>query len=146
MVALAEANAGAAGLAGRVSFKIGDAQQIPALDDSLSLVVSTLSLHHWSDPVAVLDEVARVVRPGGSYLVFDLRRDLPLPSWLLLWFATRFVVPFTLRQINEPMGSRDSAYTPQEAADLAAASRLTGWRVGRGPLWLTLEGMHPGPA
>jgi hypothetical protein len=27
-----------------------------------------------------------------------------------------------------------------EAATLAQASRLTGWRVTQGPFWLTLEG------
>jgi len=129
-----------AGVDDRVSFRKGDAQQIPFPDGSLDLVVSTLSLHHWSDPVAVLNEVARVLRPGGSFLIFDLRWDMTAPVWLLLWFATRFVVPSTLRRVNEPLGSRDAAYTPQEAAQLADGSRLSGWRVTRGPLWLTIEG------
>jgi len=92
------------------------------------LVVSTLSLHHWSDPVAVLDEITRVLRPGGSLLIFDLRRDMAAPFWLLLWFVTRVVVPAALRRANEPLSSRDAAYTPQEAAQLAAQSRLSGWR------------------
>jgi hypothetical protein len=45
-----------------------------------------------------------------------------------------------LRRVNEPLGSRDAAFSLQEAADLAEQSRLTGWRVTRGPLWLTIEG------
>ena len=138
-------NARRAGVADRVSFRRGDAQQIPFPDASLHLVVSTLSLHHWSDPVAVLDEIARVLRPGGSFLVFDLRRDMIAPCWLLLWFATRVIVPAALRRVNEPLSSRNAAYTPQEAArlaaeSLAAQSRLRGWRVTRGPMWLTIEG------
>jgi len=129
-----------AGVGDRVSFKKGDARQIPFPDGSLDLVLSTLSLHHWSDPVAVLDEVARVLRPSGSFLIFDLRRDMAAPVWLLLWFATRFVVPSALRRVNEPLASRDAAYTPEEAAQLAEQSRLSGWRVTCGPLWLTIEG------
>ena len=42
------------------------------------------------------------------------------------------------------MDSRNAAYTPGEAArlaaeSLAAQSRLSGWRVTCGPLWLTIE-------
>jgi ubiquinone/menaquinone biosynthesis C-methylase UbiE len=122
------------------SFRKGDVQQIPFPDDSLDLVVSTLSLHHWRDPVTVLDEVGRVLGPDGSFLIFDLRRDVSAPVWLLMWFATHFVVPSALRRVNEPLGSRDAAYTPREAAHLAEQSRLTGWRVSRGPLWLAIEG------
>jgi ubiquinone/menaquinone biosynthesis C-methylase UbiE len=140
MLVEAEAYARRSGLEGRVAFKKGDVAQIPFPDGSLDLVVSTLSLHHWSNPVGVLDEIARVLRPGGSFLVADLRRDMSPPFYLLLWFATHCVVPRALRRVNEPMGSRNAAFTPHEAAQLAAQSRLTGWRVTRGPLWLTIEG------
>ncbi|MBN1933577.1 MAG: methyltransferase domain-containing protein [Anaerolineae bacterium] len=140
MLSQGEKLAARAGVGDRVSFKKGDARQIPFPDGSVDLVVSTLSLHHWRDPVAALNEVARVLRPGSSFLIFDLRRDLAMPVWLLLWFATRFVVPPALRRINEPMGSRDAAYTPSEAATLARQSRLSGWRITAGPLWLTIEG------
>jgi ubiquinone/menaquinone biosynthesis C-methylase UbiE len=145
MIAQGQANARRAGVADRVSFRQGAAQQIPFPDASLDLVVSTLSLHHWGDPVAVLDEIARVLRPGGSFLVFDLRRDMIAPCWLLLWFATHVIVPAALHRVNEPLSSRNAAYTPQEAARLAAESlatqsRLSGWRVTGGPVWLTIEG------
>lgn len=147
MLLEAEQVAQHSGLADRIAFKKGDAAQIPFPDGSLDLVVSTLSLHHWSDPVAVLDEVARVLQPpqhegqpGGSFLILDLRRDMTLPFYTLLWFATRFVVPWALRRVDEPLGSRNASFTPQEAAHLASQSRLTGWRVTRGPLWLTVEG------
>ena len=144
MITRGQDNARRAGVADRVSFRQGDAQQIPFPDASLDLVVSTLSLHHWSDPVAVLDEIARVLRPGGSFLVFDLRRDMAAPFWLLLWFVTHVVAPAALRRVNEPLGSRNAAYTPQEAAQLAEQSRLSSWCVTRGPLWLTIERMAVG--
>jgi ubiquinone/menaquinone biosynthesis C-methylase UbiE len=140
MLVEAEAYARRSGLQDRVAFKKGDAAQIPFPDGSLDLVVSTLSLHHWSDPVGVLDEVARVLRPGGSFLVADLRRDMSAPFYLLLWFGTHFVMPTALLRANEPMSSRNAAFTPHEAAQLARQSRLRGWRVTRGPLWLTVEG------
>jgi hypothetical protein len=79
-------------------------------------------------------------RSGGSYLIFDLRRDLAMPFWLLLWFAAHVIVPPALRRVNEPLASRDASYTPAETAHLANQSRLTGWRVTAGPLWLIVEG------
>jgi ubiquinone/menaquinone biosynthesis C-methylase UbiE len=117
-----------------------DAGRIPVPDGSFDLVVSSLSLHHWGDPVAILDEVARILRPGGSFLIRDLRRDMDALSWLSLWVTRRFLVPAALRRANEPLSSRNAAYTPREAARLAEKSRLTGWRVVEDRLWLTLEG------
>jgi ubiquinone/menaquinone biosynthesis C-methylase UbiE len=140
MLKRARAHAQLAGMEARVEFKQADAQRIPVPDHSFDLVVSSLSLHHWADPVAVFDEVARILRPGGSFLIRDLRRDLDAPSWLGLWFARWFLVPAALRQANEPLSSRDAAYTPQEAVQLAGQSRLSGWCVSYAPMWLTVEG------
>lgn len=123
-----------------VAFRNGDVQELPFADGSVDLVVSTLSLHHWRDPVTALDEVDRVLRPGGSFLIFDLRRDLSAPAWLLLWVVTGFLVEPALRRANEPLASRNAAYTPEEARKLAELSRLDGWHVSRGPLWLIIEG------
>ncbi|MGQ9841757.1 MAG: class I SAM-dependent methyltransferase [Anaerolineae bacterium] len=129
-----------AGLAHRVDFRTGGVERTPFADASLDLVVSTLSLHHWRDPVAVLNEVARILRPGGAFVIFDLRRDMAPPLYVLLWLATRYFVPPALRSVQEPLNSRNAAYTPEEAAALAQASHLTGWHVACGPFWLSIEG------
>lgn len=57
---------------GRPSFEVGDVAALPHPDDSLDLVVSTLSLHHWADPEAALTEIARVLREDGRALIWDL--------------------------------------------------------------------------
>ena len=132
------------GLGERVDFRLGNVEALPFPDRSLDLVVSTLSLHHWADPVGVLNEIERVLKPGGAYLIFDLRRDMLPPFYLLIWFVTQFVVPAALHRINEPMNSRNAAYTPQEVAALARQSHLSGGRVTAGPLWVTLEGKKGG--
>jgi ubiquinone/menaquinone biosynthesis C-methylase UbiE len=140
MLSQAIANARLAGVAHQTDFRTADVAALPFPDASLDLVVSTLSLHHWEDPRPVFDEIARVLRPGGGFLIFDLRRDLGPAPWLLFWFVTHVVVPAALSRIGEPLGSRNAAYTPDEVAGLLQASRLTGWRVARGPLWLSIEG------
>ncbi len=140
MLALGQAEVRRSGVEDRVSFRLGDVRQLPFEDSSLDFVISTLSLHHWRDPVVVLDEIERVLVPGGSYLIFDFRRDLTPPFYVLLWIITHFIAPRPLRRIREPLSSRDAAYTPTEAAQMATRSRLSGWRIVAGLVWLWIEG------
>lgn len=72
MIDVARANALAAGFASRIRFELADAARLPLEDASIDLVVSSLSLHHWDQPAAVFAELRRVLRPGGSALVYDL--------------------------------------------------------------------------
>jgi ubiquinone/menaquinone biosynthesis C-methylase UbiE len=128
------------GMEDRVDFRLGNVEEIPFPDQSLDLVISTASLHHWTDPVKVLNEVDRVLKPGGAYYIFDLRRDMALPFYMLIWFATQFIVPAAFHRVNEPMSSRNASYTVQELADLARQSRLRSGRVTTGPIWIVLAG------
>ncbi len=57
----------------RPAFVVGDAATLPFPDGSFDVVVSTLSMHHWADPVAGLTEIGRVLRAGGRALVWDFR-------------------------------------------------------------------------
>ncbi len=127
-------------LSEQVTFCYGNASKLPFADQSVDLIVSSLSLHHWSDPTSVLNEIRRVVRPGGGFMIFDLRRDMALPVSFLLYVVTRVIVPSILRENNEPLGSRNAAYTPVEAEELLQRSRLDGGRITSGPFWLSIEG------
>jgi SAM-dependent methyltransferase len=69
-----------AGLGERVSLEVGDVGALPFPDASFDAVVSTLSLHHWPDPVRGLAEVHRVLRPGGEARIYDLAHWLWRPS------------------------------------------------------------------
>jgi SAM-dependent methyltransferase len=57
----------------RPAFIVGDVAALPFADGSFDLVVSTFSMHHWSDPTSGLTEIARVLRPAGRALVWDFR-------------------------------------------------------------------------
>ena len=75
MIERARANAErAAPSDGRVpTFVEGDVAALRLEDASFDLVVSTFSFHHWSDPAAGIGEIARVLRPAGRALIWDLR-------------------------------------------------------------------------
>ncbi len=51
------------------------AAHLSAADASVDFVVSAESMHHWREPVAVLDELHRVLRPGARAWIFDGRDD-----------------------------------------------------------------------
>jgi ubiquinone/menaquinone biosynthesis C-methylase UbiE len=65
--------AGADVAPGRITYQVADVAALPHADDSVDLVVSSLSLHHWADVPAGLTEIARVLRPNGSAWIYDVR-------------------------------------------------------------------------
>ena len=80
MVERATRRAQNAGLSERVRFEVGDAGALPFADKEFDGVVSTLSLHHWPDPVRGLAEIHRVLKPGGEARIYDLAHWLWLPA------------------------------------------------------------------
>lgn len=80
MVERAARRAAGAGLSERVRFDVGDVGALPLSDGEFDGVVSTLSLHHWPDPVRGLSEIHRVLKPGGEARIYDLAHWLWRPA------------------------------------------------------------------
>lgn len=57
--------------AANVSFQNADAQQLPFADASFSLVVARHAPHHFRNAGQFLSEVARVLTPGGRFVLAD---------------------------------------------------------------------------
>ena len=51
----------------RVGFVVGDFDELPFADDSLDHVWSMEAFYYAADPDHTLEEVARVLRPGGTF-------------------------------------------------------------------------------
>src|SRR5215813_5388978 len=54
-----------------VTWQQGDVLPLPYPDASFSIVTSRFAFHHFLDPAAVLTQMARVCRPGGTVVVVD---------------------------------------------------------------------------
>jgi ubiquinone/menaquinone biosynthesis C-methylase UbiE len=54
-----------------VTWRQGDVLPLPYPDASFSIVSSRFAFHHFLDPLAVLTQMARVCKPGGTVLVVD---------------------------------------------------------------------------
>ena len=57
-----------------IEFIRADLADLPLGDASIDAAVIMLVLHHVDDPLAILRESARVLRPGGRVLVVDMLR------------------------------------------------------------------------
>jgi ubiquinone/menaquinone biosynthesis C-methylase UbiE len=72
---ITEARRRGADLALPVSFEVGDAHQVRLADDSFGLCRTERVLRYVDRPEAVLKEMVRLTRPGGSVLAFDFDSD-----------------------------------------------------------------------
>lgn len=54
-----------------VSFEIADAEQLPFDEASFDIVTCRIAPHHFGDVQAFCNEVARVLRPGGRFVLMD---------------------------------------------------------------------------
>jgi ubiquinone/menaquinone biosynthesis C-methylase UbiE len=58
----------------------GNASAMPFADNSFDLLVCRAAFKNFSEPVKALAEMHRVLRPGASGVIIDLRRDTPMSA------------------------------------------------------------------
>lgn len=73
-VEIARKNAAAEGV--KVRFQLGNAAALPVDDASVDFVVCRAAFKNFSEPVKAMAEMRRVLRPGGTALLGDMRRDV----------------------------------------------------------------------
>ena len=106
-----------------VDFRHGDAAAVPFEANSFDLVVCQAAFKNFTEPVCALDEMHRVLRPGGSAIIQDLSKDaanadidrevIAMKLSRFNTLATRFMLETILRR---------RAYTPAQFERLVAES------------------------
>jgi ubiquinone/menaquinone biosynthesis C-methylase UbiE len=74
LIKMARVNALKAGMADRLNFELGNAAKLRFEDASYDMVLSTGMLHMLKDPLKVLGESYRVLKPGGAAWIYDPAR------------------------------------------------------------------------
>lgn len=54
-----------------VEFSVGMAQELKFPDESFDIVMCRVALHHFAEPMKVLAEINRVLKPGGKFEMSD---------------------------------------------------------------------------
>ncbi|HEY9165877.1 MAG TPA: methyltransferase domain-containing protein [Candidatus Kryptonia bacterium] len=79
------------------------AESLPLADSSVDVVLSSISFHHWSDQLAALREISRVLRPGGCFCL----ADISMPAWLTKLFRhSKIKSPAAVSQLLSETGLR----------------------------------------
>ena len=74
LIEIAKINALSAGVSARLEFEVGNAGKLRFEDCSFDMVISTGMLHMLREPVKVLKECYRVLKPGGEAWIYDPAR------------------------------------------------------------------------
>jgi ubiquinone/menaquinone biosynthesis C-methylase UbiE len=86
----------------KVELRLGDAQQLPFGDHTFDMVVSTFSLCSIPDDRSAVQEAARVLRPGGRFILVEHVRSpqrlVRAVQTLADWFSVRFAGDHQLRE------------------------------------------------
>jgi ubiquinone/menaquinone biosynthesis C-methylase UbiE len=73
MIEVAVQHAEQQNVADRVQFTVADLADLRLPADSVDMIVSTASMHHWADAGAVVASLGRVLRPDGRMWIYDFR-------------------------------------------------------------------------
>lgn len=65
-----------------VEFRSGNIMELPVESNSIDLVISNCVINLTEDKAKVLEEIYRILKPGGRFLISDIVSDKPVPGYL----------------------------------------------------------------
>jgi ubiquinone/menaquinone biosynthesis C-methylase UbiE len=130
LIKMARVNARKSGVAGRLNFEVGNAANLRFQDESYDRVISTGMLHMLKDPIKVLGECYRVLKPGGEAWIYDPARvssQLDKEKWKAsLNFIEKFsYILFKLYlRMNPPY-----TYSQKQVEEMVAATKFKEYEI-----------------
>jgi ubiquinone/menaquinone biosynthesis C-methylase UbiE len=113
-----------------VDFRQGNASAMPFSEDTFDLILCRAAFKNFSQPLAAMNEMHRVLKPGGRALIVDLRKDASvddIDAYIKqsdLGWANSLIYKATFRYLLLPR-----AYSRQEFLEMASSSAFAGARI-----------------
>jgi len=113
-----------------IDFRQGNASAMPLPESTFDVILCRAAFKNFSQPVAAMNEMHRVLKPGGRALIIDLRNDASMDDINAyikrsdLGWANSFIFKVTFRYLLLPR-----AYSRQQFVDMASSSAFAGARI-----------------
>jgi ubiquinone/menaquinone biosynthesis C-methylase UbiE len=126
LVDRARETAQAWGLGDRAFFQVGDSRKMRLKTGYFDIVISDCTLHVFDDPLSVLCEINRVLKPKGALLIRELRRPSRIQMQQKI---SEYSALHGERMRPHVESAMRAAFTRSEIEALVRASRLERARV-----------------
>jgi ubiquinone/menaquinone biosynthesis C-methylase UbiE len=123
-----------------VTFLEGNAAAMPFEPDSFDFLVCRAAFKNFTEPIQAIDEMHRVLKPGGKALIIDLRRDAShaeIDAAVNGMGLGRFDTLFTKLTFRHMLIKR--AYLPAQFRSMAAASRFGSCEIQETPIGMEVS-------
>ena len=128
----------------KVEFRLGNASAMPFVDESFDFVYCAAAFKNFPEPVKALDEMWRVLRPGGEARIVDLRKDVSLDeinshvqdsgrNWWDAWLTKMAFKHMLIRR----------AHPKEDFARMAAQSKFETCEIRTEPMGLEVRCSRP---
>jgi ubiquinone/menaquinone biosynthesis C-methylase UbiE len=122
-VEIAIANARTASV--EIDFQHGNASAMPFADDTFDLILCRAAFKNFSQPLAAMNEMHRVLKPQGRALIIDLRKDASMDDISAyikdanVGWVNSLIYRVTFQYLLIPR-----AYSKRQIAEMAERSRF----------------------
>lgn len=123
----------------RVDFRQGSASNMPLPKDTFDFLLCRAAFKNFADPVGALQEMCRVLRPGGRGVIIDLKRNASRET------ISRHVDAMGLSWFNRLMTKMafngmllKSAYTRGEFEQMLAQTQFSSVNIEEGDMGLEI--------
>ena len=118
----------------------GSASDIPLEDGMFNLIVCRAAFKNFSEPLKAINEMHRVLKPGGRAIIIDLRKDASMDEiasyvdGLHVSAANSWFMKMTFQHML-----LKRAYTEAQMAGLAAESDFKSCEIIRSPIGMEIR-------